>query len=78
MSIAPVTVVQPIQRLSLVLRFYFGYLLNRDHEVFGRKVWISTAISLIGAIMLSISTEQAAAILPLPDWLIAFLRIEWP
>ncbi len=78
LSIAPVTVVQPIQRLSLVLRFYFGYLLNRDHEVFGSKVWISTAISLIGAIVLSISTEQAAAILPLPDWLIAFLRIEWP
>ena len=78
LSVAPVTVVQPIQRLSLVLRFFFGYLLNRDHEVFGGKVWISTAVSLLGAVVLSISTEQAAAILPLPDWLVAFLKIEWP
>ncbi len=78
LSVAPVTVVQPIQRLSLVLRFFFGYLINRDHEVFGRKVWVSTAVSLIGAVLLSISIEQAAAVLPLPDWLVNVLKIEWP
>ena len=78
LSVAPVSVVQPIQRLSLVLRFFFSYLLNRDHEVFSSKVWVSTAVALVGAILLSLSAEQVTAFLPLPDWLAAIIRIEWP
>ena len=78
LSVAPVSVVQPIQRLSLVFRFFFSYLLNRDHEVFSSKVWISTAVALVGAILLSLSAEQVTAFLPLPDWLAAIIRIEWP
>lgn len=78
LSVAPVTVVQPIQRMTLVFRFFFSYIFNRDHEVFSGKVWVSTAVSLIGAVLLTVSTEQAAAILPMPDWLITFLKIEWP
>ncbi len=78
LSVAPVTVVQPIQRLSLVLRFFFSYVMNRDHEVFGRKVWISTAVSLVGAVLLSMSMDQVAAVLPLPDWLVTFMKTEWP
>ena len=78
LSVAPVSVVQPIQRLSLVFRFFFGYLLNRDHEVFSRKVWVSTAVSLVGAIILSLTAEQVTAFLPLPEWLADVLKIEWP
>ena len=78
LSVAPVSVVQPIQRMSLVFRFFFSYLLNREHEVFGGKVWISTGVALLGAILLSLSAEQVTAVLPLPDWLAAILKIEWP
>ena len=78
LSVAPVSVVQPIQRLSLVLRFFFSYLLNRDHEVFSSKVWVSTGVALVGAILLSLSAEQVTAFLPLPDWLAAIIKIEWP
>ena len=78
LSVAPVSVVQPIQRLSLVFRFFFSYLLNRDHEVFSSKVWVSTGVALVGAILLSLSAEQVTAFLPLPDWLAAIIRIEWP
>ena len=78
LSVAPVSVVQPIQRLSLVLRFFFSYLLNRDHEVFSSKVWLSTGVALVGAILLSLSAEQVTAFMPLPDWLVAIIRIEWP
>ena len=78
LSVAPVSVVQPIQRLSLVFRFFFSYWFNRDHEVFSSKVWVSTGVALVGAILLSLSAEQLTAMLPLPDWLAAIIRIEWP
>jgi len=32
----------------------------------------------VGAILLSLSAEQVTAFLPLPDWLAAIIRIEWP
>ena len=35
MSIAPVTVVSPINRLSILFRLFFSRLLNPQHEVFG-------------------------------------------
>ncbi len=78
LSVAPVSVVQPIQRLSLVFRFFFSYLLNREHEVFGGKVWISTVVALAGALLLSLSAEQVSAFLPLPAWLADLAKIEWP
>ena len=40
LAVAPVSVVTPIQRLSLVFRIYFGARLNPHHEVFGdRVIW---------------------------------------
>ena len=40
-----------------MFRIYFGRLLNPQHEVFGGKVYLGTAVSLVGALALSISTE---------------------
>ena len=37
MSVAPVTVVSPINRLSILFRLYFSRWLNPQHEVFGGK-----------------------------------------
>ena len=66
-GVAPVTVVSPINRLTIVFRLYFSRLLNPQHEVFGGKVIIGTVISLAGAVLLSLSTDLVSSMLPLPD-----------
>jgi uncharacterized membrane protein len=78
LSVAPVSVVQPIQRLSLVFRFFFSWLMNREHEVFSGRMWVSTGISLLGALALTLTTEQVRFVLPLPDAFARFLDIQWP
>jgi uncharacterized membrane protein len=78
MSIAPVTVVSPINRLSILFRMYFSRLLNPKHEVFGGRVWAATVVSLAGAVALSLSTELVQSVLPLPAGLVAFLHWHWP
>jgi hypothetical protein len=78
MSIAPVTVVSPINRLSILFRLYFSRLLNPQHEVFGGKVVAATIVSLAGALALSLSVDAVQAILPLPDYVTAVLDWHWP
>ena len=56
LTIAPVTVVTPIQRLSMVFRTLFSWVLNREHETFNIWVMLGIFISFLGAILLSIST----------------------
>jgi len=77
-AVAPVSVVSPIQRLSIVFRIYAGWLINREHEEFGGRVIAGTIVSLIGAIALSVSTEAVLAYLPLPDAMVAIARWQWP
>jgi uncharacterized membrane protein len=77
MAVAPVTVVSPILRLSMLFRLYFSRLLNPQHEVFGGPVILGTVVSLAGAVALAASTDVVAA-LPLPDAVIALLRWHWP
>ena len=78
MSIAPVTVVSPINRLSILFRLYFSRILNPKHEVFGGKVVLATVVSLAGAVVLSLSVDQLQAWLPLSDSARAVLRWHWP
>ena len=78
LSVAPVTVVQPIQRMTLVFRFFFSWWMNPQHEVFGGRVIVSTAVALLGAIILSISTDLVIDHVPMPGWLSDILRLEWP
>ena len=77
LAIAPVSVVSPIQRLSLIFRFYFSHLLNRDHELFGGRVILGTVISLIGAIALTVSVSHGANQLPGLAWLYQPLPWHW-
>jgi uncharacterized membrane protein len=77
-TIAPVSVVTPIQRLSNVLRLYAGWLINREHEVFGGGIILATVVSLIGALALSVSTDVVLAYVPLPDAIAALARWHWP
>jgi uncharacterized membrane protein len=78
LAVAPVSVVTPIQRLSLVFRIYFGWWLNPKHEVFGGRIVAGTVISLLGAIALSVSTDDLAHMLALPAWLAGPLSWHWP
>jgi uncharacterized membrane protein len=78
MSIAPVTVVSPINRLSILFRLYFSRLLNPQHEVFGGKVVVGTIVSLSGAVVLSLSIDSVQSWLPLPAAAIELLRWHWP
>jgi drug/metabolite transporter (DMT)-like permease len=75
-SIAPVAVTAPISRMSILFRLYFSRLLNPQHEVFGGKIIVGTAISLLGALALSVSVEAVGSLLP--DAWQPFLHLHWP
>lgn len=57
LSIAPVTVVMPIQATSNLFRLLFSWLINRQHEVFGLWVYVGTFSTLCGIVILTISME---------------------
>ncbi len=78
MSIAPVTVVSPINRLSILFRLYFSRLLNPRHEVFGGSVVLATVVSLTGALALTLSVELVQSLLPLPERVVSALNWRWP
>jgi uncharacterized membrane protein len=78
LAIAPVSVVTPIQRLSIVFRLIFSWLLNREYEVFGGRVLIGILVSLVGAAALSVSTEFVLLTVPLPDFIVEIARWHWP
>ncbi|MPZ38787.1 MAG: EamA family transporter [Rhizobiales bacterium] len=78
MSIAPVTVVSPINRLSILFRLYFSRLLNPRHEVFGGSVILATVVSLLGALALTLSTDVVQSLLPLPESAVMLLNWHWP
>ena len=78
MAIAPVTVISPISRLSIMFRLYFSRLLNPDHEVFGGRVILGTVISLLGALTLSLSTDLVTSLVRLPDSVVQVLHWQWP
>jgi uncharacterized membrane protein len=75
LAIAPVTVVTPIQRLSLVFRILLSTLINRDYEVFDTRVVIGMVVSLTGALALTLSVDLVAEFFSLPPWVAAW---RWP
>jgi uncharacterized membrane protein len=78
LAIAPVSVVAPIQRLSLLFRIYFGAMINPNHEVFGERVLWATILSLAGAIALSASVSDIPEANWLPTEVAAVLQWHWP
>jgi uncharacterized membrane protein len=67
LAIAPVTVVTPIQRLSVVFRLIFNALINRDHEVFDNRVVATILLSVVGALALAGETEALLGWLRVPE-----------
>jgi drug/metabolite transporter (DMT)-like permease len=78
MSVAPVTVVSPINRLSILFRLFFSRLLNPQHEVFGGSVILATVVSLAGAVALTLSTDVVQSLIPLPEGVVTLLNWRWP
>jgi len=63
LAVAPVAVVVPIQRLSVVFRIFFNAIINREHEVFDGWVIFSILLAVLGAVALAGDTETIL------DWL---------
>ncbi|NQV56625.1 MAG: EamA family transporter [Rhodospirillales bacterium] len=78
LGIAPVTIVQPLQSLSLMFRMIFGYFFNRQHESFDRYVIVGIFLSFIGAVSLSLSSDIVLQYFDLPDWLAKIAGWTWP
>jgi uncharacterized membrane protein len=78
LAVAPVSVVTPIQRLTVVFQIYFGALVNPEHEVFGERLILGTVISLIGAVALSVSLDEVGGLIALPPSLATVLGWHWP
>jgi drug/metabolite transporter (DMT)-like permease len=78
LGLAPVTVVQPLQSMSLLFRMIFGYFINRDHESFDRYVIVGILLSFAGALSLSLSDDAVLRYLDLPDWLAEVATWRWP
>lgn len=76
LAVAPISVAVSIQRLSPVFRLIFSWILNRDHEFFDFQVLFGIGISLFGAVLLTLSIDSVALLLP-ASWE-PLLRIEWP
>jgi drug/metabolite transporter (DMT)-like permease len=74
LSIAPIMLVAPLMQLSLVFRFGFANALTPHHEVFGLHVIIGSALSILGACMISVDTNLILHALPLPLAVDEFLR----
>jgi len=78
LSIAPVTVIQPIQATSLIWRMVFGYFINREHESFDRYVLIGLCLSFCGAFFLALSDNMVLSHIDAPAWLIELSQWKWP
>jgi drug/metabolite transporter (DMT)-like permease len=53
LSVAPVSVVTPIQRTSVIFRILAGALINRRYELIDGRTLAAVAISLLGAVVLT-------------------------
>jgi drug/metabolite transporter (DMT)-like permease len=74
LAIAPIMLVVPLLQLSLVFRFFFAYLLNPHHEVFGFLVVFGSVLSIAGACTVSINTDLIVHALAIPEPIASFLR----
>jgi drug/metabolite transporter (DMT)-like permease len=77
-SVAPLSVVVPIQQLSLLFRYLFAYMLTPEHEIFSSRVVVGTVASLLGAAAISASTDLVLSVVTLPEPLLALVRWQWP
>jgi uncharacterized membrane protein len=73
-AVAPIMVVIPLLQSTLIFRLFFGIWLNPEHEVFGTKVIIGSAVSIIGACAVAIDTGIVVDVLHIPEGLASLLQ----
>ena len=78
LAVAPVTVVAPVQKAAGLLKVVFNWLINRDHEVFEPRLLAGIAVSVLGAVVLTLSSDFVIGLVPLPDDFIAMIDWTWP
>jgi drug/metabolite transporter (DMT)-like permease len=66
-ALAPVLFVMPLLQTSLAFRMLFSTWLSPHHEVFGALVLSGVAISLFGALLVSMDSGFIVGLLPLPE-----------
>jgi uncharacterized membrane protein len=54
LSLAPVTIVTPIQRLSVVFRALFGMRLNPEYEAWNGRILLALIIALLGGVAVAL------------------------
>jgi drug/metabolite transporter (DMT)-like permease len=59
LALAPVSVVVPIQRLSVIFRLLFNWYLNRQYERIETRIVIGIILSVFGAAALGVDTTVA-------------------
>jgi drug/metabolite transporter (DMT)-like permease len=72
-AVAPVLFVMPLLQTSLAFRLLFSTWLSPHHEVFGPLILSGVAISIIGALIVSIDSELIVNFLAIPEPLAGFL-----
>jgi drug/metabolite transporter (DMT)-like permease len=77
-TVAPVSVVMPVLQLHLALRFWLARVLNPQHELFGSKMLLGTAVSLAGALAISLDSEFFLSVVALPPPVADVVRWHWP
>jgi drug/metabolite transporter (DMT)-like permease len=77
-TVAPVSVVMPVLQLHLALRFWLARVLNPQHELFGSRMLLATAVSLLGALAISLDSEFFLSLIALPPPVAAAVRWHWP
>lgn len=73
-AVAPVLLVMPLLQTSLAFRLLFSTWLNPDHEVFGAIVLAGVAVSITGALMVSIDTDILLNAFAVPNAIADVLR----
>ncbi len=77
LALAPVSVIIPLQRLSVVFRVVFSGLINRNAEILDSYILLAIAISVVGALCISLDTEFVRQALPWPGPLQDLLLRPW-
>ena len=78
LAFAPVSVVSPIHRSSLIFRLIFSYMINRKYESFASGMIAGTITSIAGAVLLSMSVDIVRESLNLPAGMDPIFNWSWP
>jgi drug/metabolite transporter (DMT)-like permease len=73
LAVAPLMVVQPILQLSLIFRLGLSQWINREHEVMNIAVILGAVAAVVGALLISLNTNELVNLLGLPPSIVGFL-----